>query len=115
MVPSPTNDAGKPVDVAAPVDTPNTPNSQGTGKDDAKKLALCSGCRDDFYNDQNPLGVKRCWSLKTAQVVERLRIGWWTQQDSAKNFKRVTTLDCHYAPGRYAHVKELPAHLRVSK
>lgn len=32
MVPSPTNDAGKPVDGVAPVDTPNTPNSQETGK-----------------------------------------------------------------------------------
>lgn len=36
-----------------------------------EKLATCVGCRDDFYNDKNPLGVKRCWSLKSAKKVRR--------------------------------------------
>lgn len=29
----------------------------------------CSGCRNDFYNDHNPLGVKECWSFKDAKIV----------------------------------------------
>ena len=42
MVPSPTNDAGRPVDGVAPVDTPNTPNSQGTGK------VSCAWCGEEW-------------------------------------------------------------------
>jgi hypothetical protein len=76
------------------------------------KQQYCSGCRNDFYNDHNDIGVKQCWSLKDAEVVTRYRIGWWTQPTSAKAFQKVTTLDCHHATGRYAHYKELPEHCR---
>ena len=38
------------------------------------KADKCSGCTEDFYNGHNPLGVKECWSLKTAVLVRRLRI-----------------------------------------
>ena len=38
--------------------------------DDAERLALCAGCRDNFYNDNNPLGVKRCWHLANMQLAE---------------------------------------------
>lgn len=81
--------------------------------DDAKKLPLCRGCRDDFYNDRNDIGVKRCWLLDNAQIVERYKIGWWTPQDNAKNFEKVTTLSCHHAPGKYALYEELPRHLQL--
>lgn len=80
--------------------------------DKAGKLALCSGCRDDFYNDHNPIGVKECWALKTAKVVTRWRIGWWTPQDRVENFRRVQTLSCHHSPGQYAQTERLPEHLR---
>lgn len=78
--------------------------------DDAKKLPLCMGCRNDFYNGKNGIGVARCWSLDTAQVVTRYRIGWWTTPTSPGAFTKVETLDCHEAPGQYAQYKELPAH-----
>ena len=78
----------------------------------ADKLPLCRGCRDDFYNGQNPLNITRCWSLKDARIVTRYRIGWWTPADSAKNFTEVTTLSCHHAPGQYALMEKLPEHLR---
>lgn len=80
---------------------------------DAEKLKLCSGCRNDFYNDKNGLGVKRCWSLETAEKVKRYRIGWWVPQDSAENFQKVTTLSCYQAPGTAAFYRELPEHLRT--
>ena len=35
----------------------------------AAKLAMCSGCSEDFYNDHNPYGIKECWNLKTATVA----------------------------------------------
>lgn len=75
------------------------------------KRQYCTGCRDDFYNGQNAIGVKECWHLKTAKVVKRWRIGWWTPQDKAEHFRRVTTLDCHNAPGQYAQYAALPTHL----
>jgi hypothetical protein len=75
-------------------------------------LKHCLGCRDDFYNDKNPLGVKRCWSFEKAQIVERWRIGTWVQPDSVDCFSKVTTHDCHHEPGQYAFYSELPEHLR---
>jgi hypothetical protein len=75
------------------------------------KLPMCAGCRNDYYNHegkrrgQSPNG---CYSLPDAKVVTRFRLGWWTRPDTKGAFSRVTTLSCHYAPGRYSHFKELP-------
>lgn len=67
----------------------------------------CTGCRDDFYNGQ---GAEECWLRKKAKVVKRWKIGWWTQPDRA-NFTKVTTYDCHHAPGKYQLSAKLPRHL----
>ena len=32
----------------------------------------CIGCRDNFYNDHNPYGIKECWGFKTARVVDKV-------------------------------------------
>ena len=37
----------------------------------SKKLEYCAQCRDNFYNGHNSLGVKECWSLKSAKVVKK--------------------------------------------
>jgi hypothetical protein len=76
----------------------------------ADKLKLCSGCRDDFYNDKNPLGVKRCWSFRSARVVRRWTIGWWTSPLSPRAYQEVKTLDCHHEPGQMAFQKDLNPH-----
>jgi hypothetical protein len=34
----------------------------------------CAGCKDNFYNGNNELGVKRCWMLADAEFVKRLII-----------------------------------------
>ena len=75
----------------------------------AEKLPLCAGCRDDFYNGQNPLGVKECWSLKSAKIVTRFKLGWWTRPDEPRAFTEIRTLNCHHAPGRYALYERLPS------
>lgn len=36
------------------------------------KKSMCHGCRDDFYNDHNPYGVKECWGFKNARVVDKV-------------------------------------------
>jgi hypothetical protein len=75
------------------------------------KLAMCAGCRNDFYNDKNPLGVKRCWSLESATPVIRYRTGFWTVPSTPDAFARVEVLDCYHTEG-LSFQKELPAHLR---
>lgn len=78
------------------------------------KQKYCAGCRDDFYNhDGHSMNGKHCWSLPDAEVVTRYRIGWWTQPTERGAFQKVTTLSCHYAPGKYAHLKELPKYAKV--
>lgn len=38
----------------------------------------CNGCRNDFYNGNNPMGVNECWSLREARLVTKYRIHNWT-------------------------------------
>jgi hypothetical protein len=33
---------------------------------------MCLGCRDDFYNGKNPIGIQECWGFKTARVVDKV-------------------------------------------
>jgi hypothetical protein len=39
-----------------------------------KSKEMCLGCENDFYNGKNNLGVKCCWSYKTARIVKRQMI-----------------------------------------
>ena len=34
----------------------------------------CSGCNDNFYNGNNPHGIKECWMLKSAKVIWRKKV-----------------------------------------
>jgi len=73
----------------------------------------CIGCEQDYYNHDNPQGVKECWHFKTAKAIERYRIGWWVPQDKVENFSRILTHQCHTETGRFAYYNELPSHLRT--
>jgi len=62
-----------------------------------EKLKHCSGCRNDFYNDKNPMGIKRCWSLDTAELVLKKEVSMsqvppWTQ-------KPKQVLSCYHRDG----------------
>lgn len=70
-----------------------------------KSKNMCSGCDNDFYNGQ---GAEECWSFKDAKAVTRYRIGWWTPPTQPGAFKKVETLTCHHASGKYAHYDKLP-------
>jgi len=39
-----------------------------------QKLAHCIGCRDNFYNGNNDIGVKECWQLKSAKLVKKKKV-----------------------------------------
>ena len=76
-----------------------------------KDKRFCVGCDDNFYNGNNPMGIKGCWSFKTARVVMKYQIGWWTPQDKKDNFKKVTTHSCYTRRGSFAFYDKLPQHL----
>ena len=42
-----------------------------------KTKDYCSGCYNDFYNYNNPMGdgSPKCWSLQSAKLVSRVIIG----------------------------------------
>jgi hypothetical protein len=81
-----------------------------------EKLRRCSGCRNDFYNDKNPLGVKRCWSLDTAKLVTRYRIGTWTVPTQPGAFTKVKCLSCYHQDGQhyYEHLPDFVKRTEVN-
>lgn len=71
----------------------------------------CIGCESNFYNGNNPLGIKECWCFKDAKVVIRFCIGVNVPQNCKENFIKVRVLSC-YSESGYGYYKELPSHLR---
>ncbi len=80
-----------------------------------EKRQYCSGCKENFYNGNNQLGVKECWNLKIAKLVKRYKIYWWTPMDKASNFEEVKVLSCYCdlenGHGN-AYLTEIPDHLK---
>lgn len=68
---------------------------------EAEKLKHCLGCEQDFYNDKNPLGVKRCWHLKDAKLVTRYRTGTWTTPATPGAFTKVRVFQCRRETGQH--------------
>lgn len=71
------------------------------------KEPTCSGCRNDFYNGDNDLGVKECWSREDAKVVTRYRIHRDTVPTQPDAFTKVRVFNCRYAPP-WSYYKGLP-------
>lgn len=41
-------------------------------KKHTKSKQLCSGCTDNFYNGNNPYGIKECSHYKNSKVVKKV-------------------------------------------
>ena len=55
----------------------------------------CSGCRDNFYNGNNDLGVKECWMFKDAVVVDKIAYpSIYSTGDQRQVYKK--TLSCYH-------------------
>jgi len=75
-----------------------------------EKRKLCSGCTENFYNGNNPLGVSECWHFSDAIVVHRAFIGLsWVPPWNA-SIER--TLSCHRKNG---YVSVGPSHPQLVK
>lgn len=70
--------------------------------DERKKLQYCKGCRENFYNGNNDLGIRRCWHLKDAKVVWRKEVSIY--QKPPWKQKAIKVLDCYRKPG-YVYVE----------
>ena len=63
------------------------------------ELKHCRGCRDNFYNGNNELGVTRCWSFdKKKATVWRIPIGNW-ENPPYLNKKKVRVPPCWHGEG----------------
>lgn len=58
----------------------------------------CSGCRNNFYNGNNDIGVSECWSLKKAKLKRRFAIGSNTPTFQ-ENFYEVMVPNCYHKNG----------------
>lgn len=60
----------------------------------------CIGCRNNFYNGNNDIGVKECWYLKDAKIITRYEIGYHTPTYK-ENFRKVKKPNCYSRVGTY--------------
>lgn len=58
--------------------------------------SMCGGCRDDFYNGHNQLGVTQCWGFKTARVTDKIGYSSIYVPNGPDTIKR-KTLSCWHA------------------
>lgn len=79
-----------------------------------EKLKHCGGCRDNFYNGNNPMGVQECWALKTAKLVTRFRLGTWTRPTEPYAFTQMKRLNCYSQDGQHFYEK-LPSFVDKTK
>jgi len=40
-----------------------------------KSKKMCIGCYNNFYNGNNNLGIKECWSYVSSKIIERVEVG----------------------------------------
>ena len=43
----------------------------------SEKKKMCHGCRNDFYNGNNNLGVAECWNFPSSKIVKMKKVGMW--------------------------------------
>lgn len=76
-----------------------------------KDKKCCIGCNDNFYNGNNPYGIKECWYFKDAKIVTRYRIGVNAPMNRKENFTKVKVLNCYKQNGLF-YCHGLPDHLK---
>jgi hypothetical protein len=67
----------------------------------------CQGCRDDFYNGKNQLGIRKCWSRDDAFFVTRYEIHKWTPPTRPGAFVKRILPNCYHSD-EYSYHSELP-------
>lgn len=71
----------------------------------------CAGCEDDFYNDHNPYGVKRCWMLDEAFVKTRFEISINAPMGARRNYTERQLPKCYHRNG-FVFLNEIPSYAK---
>lgn len=74
-------------------------------------LDCCRGCEQDFYNGNNPLGVKRCWSFDDAQIVTRFKLSVDCPMGQRSGYVKMEVPSC-YQQKRYIFMKAIPDYVK---
>ncbi len=69
----------------------------------------CVGCRNDFYNDKNPLGVKECWSFPAAKLATRFQLSINCPMDRKSGYAKRVVPGCYHTDG-YVFLDKIPEH-----
>lgn len=69
----------------------------------------CRGCREDFYNGKNGLGITECAYLKTAVMKKKWRLGWWSNPTEPGALQEVRVPSCYNQQGTAAYMDKLPS------
>jgi len=77
-----------------------------------RNTPTCDGCHNDFYNGNNPLGVKKCWSRGKAKAVTRYRIHMNMLPGAPRAFTEVRVWSCRHEQG-FALYTELPDFVKL--
>ena len=59
----------------------------------------CIGCRQNFYNGNNPYGIAECWSLQKARVITRFAISVHAPMGNRRNYFKEQRPQCYEAAG----------------
>jgi hypothetical protein len=62
-----------------------------------KSKQMCVGCRDNFYNGNNDLGVIECWNYKSAKIVSKKKVPY--TMIPPWNMHPIKCLDCYHENG----------------
>lgn len=67
----------------------------------------CRGCEQNFYNGNNPYGIKECWSVPSARLVQGKMLS--VDQFWPKKWLQTAPIETHpqcYQQKRFIFVKE---------
>ena len=74
----------------------------------------CVGCRNNFYNGNNDIGVEECWQLKYAKLKTRYSISWHTPTFQ-ENFTKVRKPSCYHQPGSIHYTDSIKGYPKRGK
>ena len=76
-----------------------------------KDTKACVGCRDDFYNGKNDIGVKQCWLVPDARIKTRYRVSINTPMNQRNGYEEMRVPHCYRQPG-YVFVDKIPGYAK---
>lgn len=76
--------------------------------------ADCVGCRNDFYNGKNDIGVTTCGSLAKAKLKTRFELGTNVPMNIREAYRKVSKPDCYHRSGS-VFLDAIPSYAETSE